>query len=396
MPHSQLRRAEQHSSDEEGELEPLEDKTEALTLRSKKTERAQKKQQLLAAKQKSKPAPRGLLDLPYELLLEILYLLRPSDLFNLQRAGKGYNAFITSEELRIAQHVVSWRYSCLAQCFRLPVLIRDMQLQQKWKRQEDGDNNDGENEEAEDDIDILPILQSPERQDRLGIHKRPYSHVPPPDPAEVCTCLTCVLRWSALCLIVDFAHWQTDLDRGEPLPTWTRSEPVPEWNRRLVARNAAVVRKALSLDRPHLGGEGAGAGEGEEVGEAVGGLWHARLLETHLDSITRANRRQAANKGNKRRRFQVTAADAASGTDAFLARNGPPTIDFPYHRDNYYMLEAYMPTRAWIAEKERWMYVDAAQHDRDVEQVKRWAVDMRGKRARTAAASSAEAQSYDS
>ncbi|KAK7963887.1 hypothetical protein PG988_010861 [Apiospora saccharicola] len=395
MPHSQLRRGEQPSSDEEEELEPLEDKTEALTLRSKKTERTQKKQQLLAAKQKAKPAPRGLLDLPYELLLEILYLLRPSDLFNLRRAGKGYDAFITSEESRIAQHVISWRYSCLAQCFRLPVLIRDMKLQQWEQRQQqnDGARNNGENEAAEeDDIDILPILQSPERQDRLGIHKRPYSHVAPPDPAEVCTCLTCVLRWSALCLIVDFAHWQTDLDRGEPLPTWTRSEPVPEWNRRLVARNAAIVRKALSLDgAPNFGAEGGGGG----ASEAAGGLWHARLLETHLDSITRANRRQAANKGNKRRRFQMTAADVASGTDAFLERNGPPTIDFPYHRDNYYMMEAFMPTRAWFAEKERWMYVDASQHDRDIEQVKRWAVDMREKRERTVAVSSTEARSND-
>lgn len=391
MPHSQLRRGEQHPFDEEGELEPLEDKTEALTLRSKKTERAQKKQQLLAAKEKSKPAPRGLLDLPYELLLEILCLLRPSDLFNLRRAGKGYNAFITSEELRIAQHVVSWRYSCLAQCFRLPVLISDMQLQQWQQRQQrkDGNVNNGEDEEAEDDFDILSILQSPERQDRLGIHKRPYSHVAPPDPAEVCTCLTCVLRWSALCLIVDFAHWQTDLDRGEPIPTWTRSEPVPEWNRRLVARNAAVVRKALSFDRSNLG-------EGREgASEPVGGLWHARLLETHLDSITRANRRQAANKGNQRRRFQVTAADVAAGTDAFLERNGPPTIDFPYHRDNYYMMEAFMPTRTWIAGKEKWVYVDASQHDRDIEQVKRWAVDMQGKRGRPVVASPTEAQVND-
>ncbi|KAK8062866.1 hypothetical protein PG997_014963 [Apiospora hydei] len=371
MPHSQFRRAEQAPSDEEGEdLEPLEDKTEALTLRSKKTDRAQRKQQLRAAKKQSKPAPRGLLlDLPYELLLEILYLLRPSDLFNLRRAGKGYDAFITSEETRIAQHIVSWRYSCLAQCFRLPVLIRDIQQQQ---RQLTGHNVDGNNEEA-DDIDIVPILQSPERQDRLGIHKRPYSHVLPPDPAEVCTCLTCVLRWSALCLIVDFAHWQDDLDRGEPLPTWSRSEPVPEWNRQLLARNADVVRKALSLHRESTPGALAA---GSEV---VGGLWHARLLEAHLDSTTRANRRHAANKGNKRRRFQMSAADAAAGTDAFLARSGPPTFDFPFHRDNYYMLEAYLPNRAWIENKAKWVYVPATQHDYDIQQVMRWAVDMRGR-----------------
>ncbi|KAK8116846.1 uncharacterized protein PG998_005127 [Apiospora kogelbergensis] len=343
MPHSHLRKSAQPPSDEEGEdLEPLEDKTEALTLRSKKTERAQKRQQLKA--KKPKPAPRGLLlDLPYELLLDILYLLRPSDIFNLRRAGKGYDAFITSEESRIAQHIVSWRYSCLAQCFRLPVLIRDMQHQHE---QGSGSNSNSEEDGEDEDIDIVSILQSSERQDRLGIHKRPYSHVPPPDPAEVCTCLTCVLRWSALCLIVDFAHWQKDLDQGEPLPSWARNEPVPEWNRRLLARNADV----------------------QQSRKGSGGLWHARLLEAHLDSTTRANRRHAANKGNKRRRFQMTREDADAGTDAFLERNGPPTFDFPFHRDNYYMLEAYLPNRAWIAEREKWMYVPATQHDYDIQQ----------------------------
>ncbi|KAK8096902.1 hypothetical protein PG999_012846 [Apiospora kogelbergensis] len=317
MPYSHLRKSAQPPSDEEGEdLEPLEDKTEALTLRSKKTERVQKRQQLKA--KKPRPAPHGLLlDLPYELLLDILYLLRPSDIFNLRRAGKGYDAFITSEESRIAQHIVSWRYSCLAQCFRLPVLIRDMQHQHE---QGSGSNSNSEEDGEDEDIDIVSILQSSERQDRLGIHKRPYSH---------------------------------DLDQGEPLPSWARNEPVPEWNRRLLARNADVA---------------------------------------HLDSTTRANRRHAANKGNKRRRFQMTREDADAGTDAFLERNGPPTFDFPFHRDNYYMLEAYLPNRAWIAEREKWMYVPATQHDYDIQQVKRWAVDMRGKRERRVAPSSNQGQ----
>ena len=265
---------------------------------------------------------------------------------------------------------MSWRYSCLAQCFRLPVLIRDMQ--QRREQYRDGDSRI-EDSGGDEDIDVVSILQSSERQDRLGIHKRPYSHVPPPDPAEVCTCLTCVLRWSALCLIVDFAHWQADLDRGEPLPFWARSEPVPEWNRRLLARNADVVRKALSLRSPRS--------PSSPVGD-VGGLWHARLLEAHLDSTTRAHRRHAANKGNKRRRFRMTSEDVKAGTDAFLERSGPPTFDFPFHRDNYYMLEAYLPNRAWIAEREKWVYVPATQHDYDIQQVKRWAVDMRGTRGR--------------
>ncbi|KAK7995058.1 hypothetical protein PG990_013831 [Apiospora arundinis] len=378
LPSSLLRKSAQLPSDEEDDdLEPLEDKTEALTLRSKKTERAQKRQQLKA--KKPKPTPKGpLLDLPYELLLEILYLLRPSDVFNLRRAAKGYDNFITSEESRIAQQIVSWRYSCLVQCFRLPVLIRDMQNEEKVSEY-NKKHHGGNGSEEDDGIDIVAILQSSERQDRLGIHKRPNNHFPPPDPAEVCTCLTCVLRWSALCMIVDFAHWQATLDKFEPLPSWARNEPVPEWNQQLLARNAAVVRKALSIRGSSLTGE-------------VGGLWHARLLEAHLDSTVRANRRQAANKGNKRRRFEMTSKDAAAGTDAFLQRKGPPTIDFPFHRDNYYMLEAFLPNRTWIADREGWVYVPATQHDSDIQQVKRWAVDMRGKRGRGVVPSSDQGQ----
>ncbi|KAK7959206.1 uncharacterized protein PG986_004060 [Apiospora aurea] len=355
MPHSQFRRAEQAPSDEEGEdLEPLEDKTEALTLRSKKDEPGAKEAAASRGQEAGQTRPA-----------------RPAARSPVRASAGDLVPAAAQRPLQPAPRGQGLRR--LHYCFRLPVLIRDIQQQQ---RRINGDHNeDGQNEEA-DDIDIVPILQSPERQDRLGIHKRPYSHVPPPDPAEVCTCLTCVLRWSALCLIVDFAHWQDDLDRGEPLPTWSRREPVPEWNRQLLARNADVVRKALSLHRD-------GAPRGAVAGsESVGGLWHARLLEAHLDSTTRANRRHAANKGNKRRRFQMSAADAAVGTDAFLARSGPPTFDFPFHRDNYYMLEAYLPNRAWIENKAKWVYVPASQHDYDIQQVMRWAVDMRGTRGR--------------
>ena len=64
--------------------------------------------------------------------------------------------------------------------------------------------------------------------------------------------------------------------------------------------------------------------------------------------------------------------DAAAETDLFLERSGPPSLDFPYHRDNYYMLEAYLPNRGWDAEVGEWRYMSALQHDRDVEFVKAW------------------------
>lgn len=308
------------------ELEPLEDRTEALTLRSKKTERAQRKQ---LKSRKPKLPPRCILDFPYELTLEILTLLRPSDLFRLRRANRAHATFVAQEEPRIAKAVIARRYACLAKCFRLPVLIHDMR--------------------DAVDAQVFAAIQSNERQELLTIHKKPYQHVQSPDLAEVCTCLTCVLRWSALCLVVDFAHWQKNLDLYEPIPVIERGKQ-PKWNSDLIAANAAVVRRALRSP-----------------------LWYACVLEAHLSSTTGSIRRHAANKGNKRRRFRMTADDVDAGTDVFLERSGPPTLDFPFHRDNYYMLEAYLPSRSWIAEREAWVYVPASQHDVDIQHVANWA-----------------------
>ncbi|KAI1412736.1 hypothetical protein F5Y13DRAFT_41978 [Hypoxylon sp. FL1857] len=308
---------------EHEELGALEDKTEALTLRSKRTERARKKQAKKTTKT-NRPS-QDLLSLPYELMLNILALLRPSDIFNLQRVSRAFHRFIVEDEGRIARAITSWRYVCLERCFRLPVLMELI------------------------DPSIRAYVQSPERQELLAIHKKPYQHVQVPDPTEVCTCLTCLLRWSSLCLIVDFAHWQRNLDVGEPIPMIPRGKH-PEWNQTLIASNAAIVRKALRSP-----------------------LWHARLLEAHLDSATRSIRRHAANKGNKRRRFHMSKEDLESGSDLFLERSGPPSFDFPFHRDNYYMLEAYLPNRGWNAEQERWMYVPAEQHDIDIGYIVKWA-----------------------
>ncbi|KAI0003515.1 hypothetical protein F4779DRAFT_96068 [Xylariaceae sp. FL0662B] len=308
---------------EDGELGELEDKTEALTLRSKRTERARKKQTKKA--RKTTYQPRDLLSLPFELVLEILSFLRPSDIFNLRRVNRAFHGFVAQEEQRISRAVVRWRYVCLEKCFRLPVLMEHIN-------------------EA-----IHPSLQCAERQELLTIHKKPYQHVLAPDPAETCTCLTCMLRWSALCLIVDFARWQQNLDKGEPIPIIPRGRS-PEWNQNLIVSNAAVVRKALRSP-----------------------LWHARLLEAHLDSTSRSISRHAANKGNKRRRFRMSREEMESGTDLFLERSGPPSFDFPFHRDNYYMLEAYLPNRGWSAELGRWLYLPDEQHDKDVEFVVRWA-----------------------
>jgi hypothetical protein len=71
----------------------------------------------------------------------------------------------------------------------------------------------------------------------------------------------------------------------------------------------------------------------------------------------------------------MTTEDELAETDLFLDRSGPPTVDFPFHRDNYYMLEAYLPNRAWNGEDQRWMYMPADQHDRDIAYLLKWTLE---------------------
>lgn len=115
-------------------------------------------------------------------------------------------------------------------------------------------------------------------------------------------------------MVLDFAHWQDNLDNGEPISIIPRGQSN-EWNQALVARNARMVRQALNNS-----------------------LCHARILEIHLDSTIRSIRRHAKNKGNKRKHVDMTEADARNGTDEFLVKAGPLSLEFPYQRDEYYML----------------------------------------------------------
>jgi hypothetical protein len=179
--------------------------------------------------------------------------------------------------------------------------------------------------------------------------------------------VTCTMAWNNLAVAVDFAHWQRSLDTGMPLPMVPRGQS-PEWNQALLRRNASVVTAALRSS-----------------------LWHARILEMHLDSTVRSIKRQAKNTGNKRKHVDMTPADEDLGTDAFLEKPGPPSVEFVFHRDNYYMLyapfgprsqlctdarsEAYLPNRFWKEQDdgEQWIYVFGGQHKRDIEVVERLA-----------------------
>ena len=300
---------------------PLIDTTAALSLHSKRTERRQKKRHRKASKQQA-----TLLDLPSEIILQIIYFLNPSDIFNLSRTSKGLHQFINSETSRIAANVITSRYPVITQCFPLPILLRNV------------------------DQEAHAALLDDERQiTHLHIHKKPYQHVLPPDPNVICTCLTCILAWNNLCVIIDFAFWQDNLEKGEPVTMIGRGE-VPRWNQELITANALIVQKALRNP-----------------------LWYARILEQHLKTTVASIRRHSNNSGNKRRRFRMAPEDVAVENDEFLKRSGPPSMDFPFHRDNYYMLEAYLPNRGWNSEAGEWRYMSAMQHERDVEFVKAWA-----------------------
>ena len=270
--------------------EPLVDTTVAIPIRSKRTERRQKRRQ---QKEKAHNDRISLLNLPSELVIYILGYLRPSDIFVLSRVSHSLRQFNIQQEPNIATEVIKSRYSALSKCFQLPVLLEKV------------------------DAGTHAILQSEKRQELLNIHKKPYQHIKSPDPSLICTCLTCVLAWNNLCVVVDFANWQDNLDANPitPIPIIPRGK-YPEWNQFLMSANTAVVHNALHSP-----------------------LWCVRILEQHLKSTVRAIRRHGNNKGNQRRRFRMAVEDAASESDGFLERSGPPSLDFPFHRDNYYMLE---------------------------------------------------------
>lgn len=175
-------------ADKEG---PLVDTTEEMTLRSKRTNRLQKKMQK-RDKKRLHSEIHSFLDLPSELLVEILTYVRPSDLLSLTRVSRSAKAYIEANESILVEQVIQTRYPILAKCFPLPVLLENV------------------------DKAVHPALLAPRHQQRLVIHKAPYLHISPSDPSYTCSCMACVLAWNNLCLILDLAHWQKNLDEREP------------------------------------------------------------------------------------------------------------------------------------------------------------------------------------
>ncbi len=307
------------------EEEPLVDTTAAIPLRSKRTERLQKRQQKRSKKNAAHSDITSFLELPSELLLEVLSFLRPSDVFILMRINRSTRDYVEQNEQIISESINNWRYPILAKCFPLPVLFNEV------------------------DKSAHSALLSLRHQQRLLIHKLPYQHVKSADPQKTCSCMSCVMAWNNLCLPVDLAHWQLNLDRREPIPMIARGTR-PQWNSDLVEANAHIVEKAIRHP-----------------------LWYARILQTHLSTTVRTIVRHAAVRRKNRspvrdvpaskRLFHLSKEDIASERDSFMQRSGPPSFEFPFTRDNYYTLVSYLPNRRW--DEGGWIYYGDL-HERDV------------------------------
>ncbi|EXJ80296.1 hypothetical protein A1O1_08438 [Capronia coronata CBS 617.96] len=326
-------RADHASSDDE----PLIDTTAQLALHSKKTARMQRRQEKKQSARKVHSEIQSFLDLPPELLTLVLSFLQPSDIYSLLRLNRSMRDYVLDNENAIAEDVMSRRYWVLRQCFPLPVTLDKVPDCAR------------------------PALLSQQWQDRLRIHKNPYQHIKQIDPTTVCTCMSCVLAWNNLCIILDLAHWQPNLDSREPLPIIPRGRN-PEWNVELLEKNAQIVMKAMYSP-----------------------LAYGRILQVHLNVTTRTilrseryrrkgdktnthtstsvdtkdrttSAQQQQQKPQKPRLYHLTDEEAAAGTDEFLERSGPPSYQPIYMRDNYYSVEAFVPSRKWDRDEQRWQY----------------------------------------
>lgn len=296
------------------EDEPLIDTTENLQLKSKKLDRLKKRQEKRAKRTAVKSETSNFLDLPTELLDEILSYLLPSDiLLRLQLLNKTAQTYVRQNEAQIARSIITWRFPILTRSFHTPIPFAHLAPCEK------------------------SIVSSKDWQTRMNIHKRSYQHIEPLNPTKICTCLTCILAWNNLNLILDLAHFQSNLAQRQPIQMIERGK-WPKWNADLIRHSATIVEKSLSSP-----------------------LVYATLLQIHLWTITSTLMRpirvgkKTHHPPASKRLYRITQADVDAGTDAFLARSGPPNYDFPFHRDNYYSLEAYVPNRKWEKEGQRWI-----------------------------------------
>ncbi|KAK4167478.1 hypothetical protein QBC43DRAFT_376635 [Cladorrhinum sp. PSN259] len=260
------------------------------------------------------------LDLDDDAMMCILDFCTPSAVWTLSKVCRGLRQLIRTHEAYLINRIIAFRYPNISRSFRLPYLLTQV-----------ADTFENEN--------IVSALFT--FNERI-ISQRVHIRLNPRHPAETtCSCLSCVDRWNNLCLAVDFARWQDHLDDGRPLPHHKPGVDPPEEIRR---RSDCREKILDALHRP---------------------LFYAMILESHLDSTVRAIQRQSQNKTNRRAHFPMTSREASSGTDHFLGRQGPNLFDPPYQRDQYYMLEVFLPGRAWSKTDKEWKYLNVP-HEKDL------------------------------
>ena len=293
---------------------PLNDTTAKLALRSKKTERLQRRLQKKESR-RVKSEIKSFLDLPLELLTDVLGHLLPEDIFALLRVNQFSREFVLDNEAAIASRIIQSRYWVLGQCFPLPIPLSAV---------------DGLSRRA---------LLSDRWQERLKIHRNSYQHIQQIDPALVCTCMSCVLAWNNLNIVLDLAHWQHNLESRQPLPIIPRGRAL-EWNTALLEKHAQSIRKAMKSP-----------------------IAYARILHVHLNTITRTiirnskwRRKGESKTAVKPRLYHLSDEEVSEATDEFLERSGPPSYQPIYMRDNYYTVEAFVPNRKWQKEEQVWKF----------------------------------------
>ena len=129
----------------------------------------------------------------------------------------------------------------------------------------------------------------------------------------------------------------------------------PAWNTDLVRTHASIVETAI-----------------------ISPIHRAAILQRHLNTTIRTIMRSATLRNRKgqatgqfhpppNRLYRLSEADVALETDAFLQRSGPPSLEFPFSRDNYYTLLSYLPNRRWVTLEQGgyWLYYGAL-HENDV------------------------------
>ncbi|RMZ78840.1 hypothetical protein DV738_g3688, partial [Chaetothyriales sp. CBS 135597] len=286
---------------------PLIDTTAKLALRSKRTERLLRRQQKKESQKREvgvKSKIESFLGLPPELLTVVLSFLLPNEVLALRRLNQFTKEFIDDcdNERTIGNLIIQRRYTVLTQCFPLPVPFSVVQPAASQQA----------------------LLMLAAWQARQKVQRNSYEHIQPINPRLVCTCMSCVLAWNNLNVILDLAHWQSHLDNRQPLPTIPR-------------------------------------------GAAVGGsqLTYARILQAHLNTITRTivrnfrwhqQKTTTYSSSQSERLYHLTDDDIARETDEFLERYGPPSYQPIYMRDNYYTEEAFVPNRKWDKDGQVWKY----------------------------------------